>query len=487
MKRIGLFLTSILSSVCLSAEAAPDLMQVYQQALCSDPQFQQAIAQRLANKEAVPINLAPLLPQASIQGGPFLSHFHEASGGGAPSSSFTSKGYTFTLTATQTVFNYAQFMALAGAKAASKEADATLNVAAQDLMIRTASAYFTVLKDEDNVRYNLANKKAYEKQLDQIRQQYKVGLKTITDVYTAQASYDLASAGYISAQTILSNDKENLRVITGVLYPSLSSLSEKFPLITPQPNNVDAWVHRSLEQNWSIIAARFANRVAYENIKQQNAGHYPTLNVQGSYNMSYDNSFAGGSFTSDSSGVVTTSAGNFAPLPTHSNEGIVSLNLGVPIFQGGQVVAQTQQARFNYRAATEKLEQAIRNTENTARQSYLGIISGIEQIKADREAIKSTVSSLEGLQEGYRVGTQTLVDVLTQQQKVFQAQTQYATDRYAYVNNLLALKQATGTLCQDDLRAINAWLLNSNETDEDVLETAHRETATRPAKKTTRH
>ena len=62
------------------------------------------------------------------------------------------------------------------------------------------------------------------------------------------------------------------------------------------------------------------------------------------------------------------------------------------------------------------------------------------------------------MEESYKVGTQTLVDVLNQQQNLYKAQTQYATDRYAFVNNILALKQAAGTLSFDDLCAINAWL-----------------------------
>ncbi|MBV9576869.1 MAG: TolC family protein, partial [Gammaproteobacteria bacterium] len=71
-------------------------------------------------------------------------------------------------------------------------------------------------------------------------------------------------------------------------------------------------------------------------------------------------------------------------------------------------------------------------------------------------------SSLEGIKASYGVGTETLVDVLNQQQKLFQAQTQYASDRYAFVNNILALKQAAGTLSFDDLRAINAWLVDED-------------------------
>jgi outer membrane protein len=122
------------------------------------------------------------------------------------------------------------------------------------------------------------------------------------------------------------------------------------------------------------------------------------------------------------------------------------------------VVAQTNQATYQYEVTQQQLEQTQRSTLNVTRQSYYGVISGISQIHADREAIKSAISSLQGMEESYKVGNETLVDVLNQQQKVFQAQTQYATDRYAYVNNFLALKQAAGTLGFADMSAVNVWL-----------------------------
>ncbi len=460
----SLFALILLFAIESNAVAGTDLMQVYNQALTSDPTYQQAIAQSLATGEGVPINLSPLLPQASISGGPSLNKIHTTGEGSA-----TSKGYSFTLNLTQTVFNYAQWKALSGARATAKQADATLFAAAQSLMIRVAEAYFTVLKDEDNLLYNQANKEAFAKQLDQIKQQYNVGLKTITDVYTAQASYDTASAGYIAAETLLADDKENLRAITGILYPTLAPLSESFPLISPQPADMESWVQSAELQNWSIRSAQFANLAALENVKQQNAGHFPTLSLQGSYNVSYNSNTADLAAVSAGTGATnpsTTTASTFAPVAAHTQDAAIALNLGVPIFQGGLVVASTNQAKFNYQASSQQLEQTVRSTVNTTRQSYLGIISGIRQIQADKEAIKSTISSLEGLQEGYKVGTQTLVDVLNQQQKVFQAQTSYATDRYAYVDNLLLLKQAAGTLSQADLEAVNAWLLDDRYADD---------------------
>lgn len=434
---------------------AADLIEVYQQALCSDPIFQQAIAQRLVTKEGVPINVATILPNISFFANPSLtrSGFSGSAYSKIPNDGSisprnnTARTYNMRLLITQTVFDFAKFARIKGALATSRGADATLNAALQDLMIRVSKAYFAVLKDEENVAYAEASKLAYAEQLDQVRQQYNVGLKTITEVYTAQASYDSALALYIAAQTTLMNDRENLRVITGCYYPHLLTLSENFPLITPAPADIEQWVAIALCQNWTIKATRYDVLTAKQNIKQQIAGHLPTINVQGMMDRLYTNNINAYNTLNQRQG------------PGTQTDRQIALNINVPIFSGGGVIAQTNQAIYSYKAAQQQLEQVIRQTINTTRQSYLGVTSGISQIEADKQAIKSSISSLEGMEESYKVGTETLVDVLNQQQKVFQAQTQYATDRYAFVNNILALKQAAGTLSIEDLCALNVWLV----------------------------
>lgn len=435
----------------ITANAA-NLLEVYQQALYSDPIYQQAISQRLATKEGVPISLSALLPTLAMTANPSVtrSHFSGANTGGiglVPRNN-TVRYYELALTATQTVFNYSQFVTVARQIATSKAADATLNAALQNLMTRVASAYFAVLRDEDNLSYSEASKLAYAEQLDQVREQYKVGLKTITDVYTAQASYDTSVANYIAAQTTLSNDRENLRVITGKYYPKLAALSDDFPLISPHPTDVEEWVRRTQMQNWSIRSSQYAVEAARQNIRQQFGGHLPTVTVQGQYDKIY---------TDNINKYVNIASRNG---PTTEIDKQLMFNINVPILEGGAVVAETQQAVYNYNLSQQQLEQVVRNSINTARQSFLGVIAGISQVSADKQAIKSSISSLQGMEASYQVGTETLVDVLNQQQKVFQAQTQYATDRYSFVNSILALKQAAGTLSFDDLRAINAWLID---------------------------
>lgn len=456
MKKIALLLSSLMG--CTLTAHATNLLDVYQQAQVSDPIFQQAVADRLSTKEGVPISAAALLPNASVFANPtvtrsgfagtnFSSTISNSANFLNPRNS-TSRTYAITLTLTQTIFNFAQFTTLASSVALSKSADATLNAALQDLMIRVSNAYFNVLKDEDNLSYADASKLAFAEQLDQAKQQYNVGLKTITDVYTAEAAYDSSVAAYIAAQTTLANDRENLRVITGRYYADLAMLSEKFPLISPAPTNVEAWVNKSLEQNWSIKAAQYSTDSFRQTIRTQFAGHLPTVQLQASMDRQYGQNINGYNTFSVRNG------------PGTQTDRSVGLNISVPIFSGGAVNAQTNQAIYNFQSSQQQLEQTIRNTMNTTRQSYLNVISGISQINADKQAIKSNISSLQGMEASYRVGTETIVDVLNQQQKLFQAQTQYATDRYAFVNNILLLKQAAGTLSFNDLRAINEWLIN---------------------------
>lgn len=441
MKKIFVFFTILLMAVEVRAA---DLLDAYQHALCSDPIYQQAIAQHFSDKENVPISLSRLLPQAGINVSEFWVK-SRSSGVISLVGGQSYRGYDAFLDIKQTIFDFGKFAAVDNAYSISKEADANVNAAIQALIIRVANAYFAVLRDEDNLVYIKSTKAAFAKQLDQVTEQYKVGLKTVTDKYTAEASYDSAVANMIAAETQLKDDRENLRVITGVYYAHLSPLNDSFPFVRPRPANMEAWVATSLRQNWSIKSARYAANAARAVIKEQFAGHLPTLEAEGSYDLNFER-------------IMSSSSPFFPTGASKTRTATLKLNLAVPLFAGGGVIAKTHQAQYNYAVACQNLEQQIRTVVNSTRQSYLGVIAGISKINADKKAIQSATSALDGMQEGYRVGTQTLVDVLNEQQVVYQAQTQYAADRYAYVNNVLALKQAAGTLSQNDLAAINAWL-----------------------------
>ena len=99
-----------------------------------------------------------------------------------------------------------------------------------------------------------------------------------------------------------------------------------------------------------------------------------------------------------------------------------------------------------------------RQVVNATRQAYLGVMSGIGSVKAQRQAVISNQSALNGNKEGYKIGTSTMVDVLLAQKALYKTQRDYAEARYSYVMAIIALKQSAGTLSADDLVRINSWL-----------------------------
>ncbi len=443
----------------LDAHAA-DLLEVYNQALYSDPKFQQAIAESLVTRDNVPISVSYLLPHLSVFTNPTVSRYGYSGTEYRTGSignlnvfdprNLTQRTYTLDLNITQPVFNFGLYASVAVQLANAKSACATLNAALQDLMIRVSKAYFAILRDEEVITYTIASKRYYQFQLKQVIDQYEAGIKTHTDVYTARAAYESSLAAYIVANKQLANDRENLQAITNIHYSHLSYLRNDFPLISPQPNSMKQWVEIALRQNWSIKAAQYLLEASKQNIRQQFAGHFPTISLQGNFTRYYTNNINKYSSFIDTNGAGTIS------------DKSIGFNVDLPLFEGGNVVSKTNQAKHMYEQQQQVLEENIRNTVNNTSQSFMNIVAGISLIKADKQVINAAVQSLQGTIDRYNSGIETLLDVLNREENLHEAQISYATDRYELVNNILLLKDSAGTLGFDDLRSVNNWLVNDN-------------------------
>ena len=437
-------LASLLYAQALCADT--NLVTVYKQALEYDPQFKQAYSTYKSTAESVPQAFAALLP--NVTGTASYAYLDTSAINNLnPNFDATDRYYQsqYGITATQPLFNLQAWIAVSQAKATTKQAQATFNSAAQDLIIRTAKAYFNVLLAADNVRYSIAKQKANQRQYDQASQRFKVGLDAITSVYEAKAALDASKATVISDKNNLINQYERLRKITNIRYKSLSPLaSNKLPLVKPKPSIAAPWVKTALAQNYALQAARFGAIAARKNINQQAAGHLPTLSVQAQFNE-------------------TDNHTDVPAIATDTNQKSATLNLNFPMFQGGLVLSQTRQAQYDYETAYQQLQQTYQDTLANTHISYNTIIDGISQIKADRQAIKSAKNSLESTEAQFQVGTRTMVDVTNAQEALFQAQTQLSTDQYNFIQAILQLKYNAGTLSPQDVYEVNSWLVGQHK------------------------
>lgn len=443
-------------SIWTKAYSAVDLRQVYQDALENDPIFQAATLTYLSRTENVPIARSDLLTDLTLVGSfqqvnadlrlPNSSGIHE---------SFFQQFYGLTLS--QPLFNYAAWQQLKSTNSQVKADYALFNSAAQNLIFRTAQAYFAVLEAEDTLDFTRAKKTANESFLEQATKRYESGLDAITTVYEAQAEYDQAVALEISTANDVVNQSLALQELTNHLYTDLASIKEEIPLEVPKPNDVETWVETALEQNYDIQAAKYNVDAAQENISVQRAGGSPTLDAIANYNFLDGSNLLAGFNNSPVPATV--------PIGTRirSQEFSVGLLAIAPLVQGGRVSAQTRQARYDYEVSLANLEYAHRQTVVGTQQSYNNIITSINRIKADKQAIKSAQTSLESMDALFTVGTRTIVDVLVSQQILFNSQLGYVTNTYSYILATLQLKYAAGTLSIEDILQINTLLYHSPE------------------------
>jgi outer membrane protein len=426
--------------MAMHAGATTTLVDLFNVSLESDPEYQSAVAANLAAQELTPQARSFLLPNLSA-GGAVRHNYADVRRSAAQTGSTDWGNQQGDISLTQPVYHHDLWVQLEQADLRTKQANADFAFARQELMLRISERYFDVLRARDQLAFAQAALEAFGQQLKQAQQRFEVGLIAITDVEEAQAGFDLATADVIAAENDRDNAREALREVTGLYTTDLASLGEAMPLVRPDPADINQWTETALRQNLQIMAARHAAQNAREEISRVSGGHYPTLDLVG--RAQYFNSDGG------IGGIATNN---------QTVDGQIGLELSIPIYEGGLISSQTRESRHLYQQSLDDLERQRRAVQRQARAAYQNLNSDISRVKALIQAVKSTVSAKEAIDAGFQVGTRTSVDVLNAERRVFEARRDLAFSRYDYIINRLALKQAAGTLSEDDVELVNGWL-----------------------------
>ena len=449
------------------AGQAASLLEVYQQALQSDPRIHEAEARRLAALEAEPQARGVLLPQVNFSGD--WTQLEQSSSRaedfpGIGITTFTSDSEfdrtRWQVQLTQTLFRWDQIVGLRRADKLVAKAEADREAAQQDLVVRVGQTYFDVLGAEDRLTSLHANRQAIARQLEQAKQRFEVGLIAITDVQESQAAYDQAVADEIGAKRSLASAREFLREITGEYLGALAAPGDEFPMRAPNPVSEKEWVDLALGQNLALMSSRLDEKLARDEISFRRNGHYPTIELVATTGEDDSPGDVRSDLAPDPT-VFTTADRNFT-------SDSIGIQFNVPIFSGGSTSSRVREAVYLHRAAREQLQRITRETERQTRDAYLGVLSEMSRVEALEQAVKSSRTALEATQAGFDVGTRTIVDVLDSQFNLYRAITNFYQARYDYLMNVLRLKQAAGNLQIQDLEEIDQWL-KERKTPEEVF------------------
>ncbi|MBK8102534.1 MAG: TolC family outer membrane protein [Cellvibrionales bacterium] len=444
---------SALALLCVSMSGAlhaETLEQVFQSARQNDARLKSQAAQAAAGRETGNIYKAPLLPQAELGATKSKSKNHiqgyrcsGASTGVSDCDNVRSNITSSNLTVTQTLFNMEQWYDFQKGKKIGEQADAQYRVDEMEFMVRVVDVYIGVLHAIDTYQTALAQEKAIERQLEQAKQRFDVGLIAITDVQESQATFDSTHVETLSALGNIGIAFEAVEQLTGQRVEKIAPLSADLPVKMLQPEAQAEWEKLALENNPRLSVATLAVDASRENAKARRSAHLPTLY---------------GSFQHSNSDGDINYGNGFGSMNDDMNGNTVALNLRIPLYSGGGVSAARRQAYQQQIAAEEQLTDSQRSVVQGARSYHLAVTTDIQRVAAQKQAIVSAQSALDATQAGYEVGTRNIVDLLDAEQRLYRVKLSYSTARYQFILDTLRLLQTAGTLTDANVLTLNQWM-----------------------------
>ena len=423
---------------------AENILDIYNEALENDPTFKAAEYSYLSDKQIVVQGRAALLPSITLSGSTNWNEYYQNDILQQDYNSFSKSARV-----SQPLFRLDTWFNFKRSKSLTDAAEADFAYEQQNLLLRTAELYFGVLRAIDNLNAAISEEKAIKKQLDQAQQRYEVGLSAITGVQEAQLAYDLSKAARINNEGNLFSAREALNALIGREIFSLDELGEGLEISNPYPNSKEEWVKLALENNYQLKAADLRKNAAKSNARSAASDRLPKIDIVGAGSESETNQFNYEGFSINGQGI---------PVPAVTGRRNYSIQLSMPIFQGGAVYSKRKQAYAQYNEADENTLFAERRIIQEVRSQFSNVVTLVANVTAQQQAVISATSALEATQVGYKVGTRNVVDLLQAEKNLYSAEKNLANAKYDYILANLRLALAAGTISPSDIVEINNLL-----------------------------
>ena len=209
----------------------------------------------------------------------------------------------------------------------------------------------------------------------------------------------------------------------------------------PEPDDIDTWVQDAVVTDQPLMHQAEAQlHTAQEQVQYNQRARWPLVNLQG---------------------IAQHTLGSMLPGMVENQAG-VSLNLSVPLYQGGHTSASVQQAQAQTVASVDHVANIRDEVTLNTQTAFLNLKDSVAELHAAKATLVSAKISLEGTRKGYEVGTRSIIDLLQTATDYIRAEQDYNVAFYNQVVARVQLKAASGQIGMGDLESINA-LLRRNE------------------------
>jgi outer membrane protein len=411
--------------------ASPAASQTLEQALAAAYHNNPTLnAQRAATRvvdEQVPQALSGFRPSvtAGADVGTVWSRTRARAGGVTGS---TINPYGYGVTVTQNVFNGMRTVnQTRSAESQVRGARETLRNAEQNVLLDAVIAYMDVLRGGAIVELQQQNLEALREQQRATRDRFDVGELTRTDVAQADARVAQAESELSAARAQLNAARAAFQRDIGIAPGRLRAAR---PVEHMLPRAVDSAIAMGEEQHPAVQAARHGVDTASLSVKVAEGELLPIVSVEANVSRDYESS----------------------PLTDRQDSASVFGRLTVPIYQGGGEYSRIRASKETL--GQRRLEADVTRDQVRAAvvQSFGLLMAARFQVEAAQAQVNASQVALNGVQEEFRVGQRTTLDVLNAQAELVTARAAVITAQRDRVVNSYSLLAAIGKLNADELR-----------------------------------
>ena len=433
MKKTIILLCS--TFLAINSAEAMDLKEALTTTYKTNSTLKAAQEQFLFDIEKFPQALADFLPDVSMQVNTTTQKQNNISGIGNGKNSDVGPDVTRTFTVSQNVFSGGQDVyRLKVAQSQFLQSKAILYSAEQKALSDGLKAYLSLCATK--AKYDIAIEAVsfYEQSLNQAREQMKVGEATLTDVAAAEAQF----AG---AQSSKSQQYANL-LAAQATFKSVIGMDPVDDVTFPDvpdsmPDTIEAFEAVVEKSNFDLMSAKSKLSQAQDSVKASAGALLPTADLSASTGANYYNPE-----------VLSTTSQR---LNTRSVS--ATLAVKIPIYsKGGTVYSKIRQAKASSRQSVHALEDKKKEVRANVIGAWEGFIAYKAVVKSDEESIRAQTLTVEGVKSGYDVGTQTMLDVLTQQDKLNQLQSRAVDNKNQYLTAAYQLKSLMGQMTAHNMK-----------------------------------
>lgn len=320
----------------------------------------------------------------------------------------------------QTVFDWRSINNARAAGESVKSADYTLRDARDLVVLAVGFVYLQAIADEARIETDQAQVNTAQALYDQAVDRVKAGTAADIDALRSKVELQTRQQQLIQARNDFAIQKLTVARAIGLASGQEFELTDKSPYQAFEGITVDDALKRAYATRSDYRAAMSAMLAAELSRDAALGGYFPSLTFSGDYGV-------GGAHPSNATPVFD-----------------VRGTLSIPIFTGGRVHGEVQQADARLEQNRERLDDLRAQIDTEVRTALLNLQSAAEQVTVARSNIDLADQTLAQSRDRYAAGVTDTVEVVQSQQSVASAHEQYISSLYNFNFAKISLIRALG-------------------------------------------